>query len=79
MIDYFEFIRYTNCEYDETYESYKLIEDYQYGYNFKMEYYSLSSKNFDKFVDQVLNAIGWKFDSLSTHNQQRDKQRLLEQ
>ena len=58
---YFEFVRYINCEFDSTYQTHKWIKEYKYGYEFEMEYYTHSSENYDKFVNNLLtNILGFK-------------------
>ena len=54
---YFEMVRYMNCEFDRNYYTYKLIKDYEYGYQFKMEFFIESSENFDVMINDIMNGI----------------------
>lgn len=74
---YFEFVRFVNCQFDEVYQSYKLISMIENdndkidelkkfkglkGFTFKMQQYTKSKEYFDQFVDRLANdALGLKF------------------
>lgn len=61
---YFELIRYINCEFEEIYQAYTMIESYQYGYNFKMEDYTSSSQNYDQFLNTLIfDIFGFEFET----------------
>lgn len=54
---YLEFIRFVNCEFDELYATFLMIKNYTYGYNFRMEYYTNSSEDFDTFTKTIMIDI----------------------
>ena len=58
---YFEMVRFINCEFDSHYKTHELIKQYKYGFENSMEYYTKSSENFDKWLNDVLiNMLGFK-------------------
>ena len=83
---YFELVRYINCEFDSIYETHKLMKEYEYGYEFSMEYYTKSSENYDKWIDNLLtNVLGFKighkidqqeYSQLKTELQKHDINRM---
>ena len=54
---YYEMVRYMNAEFDSIYESYKLVNDYQFGYNLWMDNYTYSSYMYDIFINKLVRDI----------------------
>lgn len=61
---YFEFVRVRQIHFNSMKIVYQLLQNVDFGYNFKMEDYTASSDNFDKFADYLIRRVfNLKFDA----------------
>ena len=75
---YYEFLRVKYYFFDDINIVYKLLSNIDFGYNFRMENYTATSDDFDKFAHfLVINVLNFKFDLKNSIKDRADYNRLI--